>query len=52
MSEFDVMKAAGHADSKTTHKLYLKVADDLVDRTRKATHRGLGKLLVRLEAGI
>ena len=51
MSEFDVMKAAGHADFKTTHKFYLKIADDLVDRTRKATPRGLGKLLVGLEAG-
>ncbi len=51
MSEFDVMKAAGHADFKTTHKFYLKVADDLVEKTRKATPRGLGKLLVGLEAG-
>ncbi len=51
MSEFDVMKAAGHADFKTTHKFYLKVADDLVEKTRKATPRGLGQLLVGLEAG-
>lgn len=51
MSEFDVMKAAGHADFKTTHKFYLKIADDIVDKTRKATPLGLGKLLVGLEAG-
>jgi len=52
LSEFDVMKAAGHADFKTTHKFYLKVADDLVEKTRNATPRSLGKLLVGLEAGI
>ncbi len=32
MSEFDVMKLAGHADFQTTHKFYLRVRDDLVQR--------------------
>jgi integrase len=51
MSEFDVMKAAGHTNFSTTHKFYLKVADNIVDKTRKATPRGLGQMLVGLEAG-
>jgi len=51
MSEFDVMKSAGHADFKTTHKFYLRVSSNLVDKTRDATPRGLGQLLVELEAG-
>ena len=29
MSEYDVMKLAGHADFKTTHQFYLAVSDDL-----------------------
>ncbi|MFC1633569.1 tyrosine-type recombinase/integrase [Planctomycetota bacterium] len=46
MREYDVMKLAGHADFKTTHKYYLRVHDDLVDRARQATARGLcGNLL-------
>ncbi|MHC4557045.1 MAG: tyrosine-type recombinase/integrase, partial [Planctomycetota bacterium] len=40
MSEYDVMKLAGHADFKTTHKYYLRVRDDLVHRARQATARG------------
>ncbi len=30
MSEFDVMKLAGHPDFRTTHRFYLRVRDDLV----------------------
>jgi len=37
MSEFEVMKLAGHANFTTTHKFYLAVADDLVDRARRVT---------------
>ena len=47
MSEYDVMKLAGHADFKTTHKYYLRVRDDLVDRTRQATARGLCQNLLQ-----
>ena len=36
MSEYDVMKLAGHADLMTTHKFYLAVADHLIDRARNA----------------
>ena len=47
MREYDVMKLAGHADFKTTHKYYLRVHDDLVDRARQATARGLCKNLLQ-----
>jgi len=36
MSEHDVMTLAGHSSFATTHAFYLAVADDLVDRARKA----------------
>jgi len=39
MSEFDVMKLAGHSSFSTTHQFYLAVADDLVDRARASTER-------------
>ena len=44
MSEFDVMKLAGHSDFKTTHKFYLAVADDLIDRARVASGRVYAKI--------
>lgn len=44
------MKLAGHADFKTTHKYYLAVRDDLVDRARLATARGLCRKLVHFGA--
>ena len=47
MREYDVMKLAGYADFKTTHKNYLRVHDDLVDRARQATARGLCKNLLQ-----
>jgi len=47
MSEHDVMVLAGHASFATTHKFYLAVADDLVDRARAATAQGLRQKLVR-----
>jgi len=47
MREYDVMKLAGHADFKTTHKYYLRVHDDLVDRARQANARGLCKNLLQ-----
>ena len=45
MSEYDVMKLAGHADFKTTHKFYLAIADDLIDRAREASNAGLSQNL-------
>ena len=47
MSEYDVMILAGHSSFATTHKFYLAVADDLVDRARAATAQGLCKKLGR-----
>ena len=38
LSELDVMTLAGHANFDTTHKFYLAVADNLVERARKATY--------------
>ena len=37
LSEFDVMKLAGHSDFQTTHRFYLAVRRDLVDRARRAS---------------
>jgi integrase len=46
LSEYDVMKLAGHSDFATTHRFYLAVADDLVARAREAiTHRVSPRLL-------
>jgi len=47
MSEYEVMRLAGHSDFSTMHKYYLAVADDLVDRARVATAQGLRQKLVR-----
>ncbi len=37
LTEYDVMQLAGHADFSTTHRFYLAVRSDLVDRARAAT---------------
>jgi integrase len=37
LREYEVMSLAGHAKFSTTHKFYLAIADDLIDRARKAT---------------
>ena len=47
MREYDVMKLADHADFRTTRKYYLRVHDDLVDRARQATARGLCQNLLQ-----
>ncbi|MFC1762694.1 tyrosine-type recombinase/integrase [Planctomycetota bacterium] len=47
MSEYDVMTLAGHSSFATTHKFYLAVADDLVQRARAATAQSLCQMLVR-----
>jgi integrase len=41
MSEFDVMKLAGHSSFATTHTFYIAVADDLVDRAREVSQKTL-----------
>ncbi|MHC4061953.1 MAG: tyrosine-type recombinase/integrase [Planctomycetota bacterium] len=50
MSEHDVMVLAGHASFATTHQFYLAVADDLVDRARAATAKGLRQKVVHFGA--
>jgi integrase len=45
LSELEVMKLAGHADFRVTHRYYLKVRDDLVDRARAASARALRRNL-------
>ena len=37
LTEFDVMKLAGHSDFSTTHRFYLAVRQDLVEKARVAT---------------
>jgi integrase len=46
LSEYDVMTLAGHADFKTTHRFYLAVADDLMQRARQATVYEVGPELL------
>lgn len=45
MSEFDVMKLAGHSSFNTTHQFYLAVSGDLVARARKASEKVVGRNL-------
>lgn len=44
LSEYEVMRLAGHSDFATTHKFYLAVADGLVDRARQATSQAIGEI--------
>jgi len=48
MREYDVMNLAGHSSFATTHKFYLAVADDLVDRAREAAEKTLRQDLARI----
>jgi len=45
MTEYDVMKLAGYSEFSTTYKYYLAVRDDLIDKARPTTARGLCKKL-------
>lgn len=47
LREFDVMGLADHSSFSTTHRFYLAVADDLVDRARRVTAKVLSKNLAR-----
>ena len=48
LSEFEVMKLAGHANFSTTHRFYLRVRDDLIDRARQASTRATSTNLARI----
>jgi integrase len=48
LSEFEVMKLAGHANFSTTHRFYLRVRDDVIDRARKASIRATNTDLARI----
>ena len=48
LKEYEVMRLAGHSSFSTTHKFYLAVADDLVDRAREATAKALRKNLAHI----
>jgi len=50
MSEYDVMRLAGHSSFATTHKFYLAVTDDLIHRARAATAQGLRQKVVHFGA--
>jgi len=47
LRENDVRILAGHSSFTTTHRFYLAVADDLVDRARETVSKGIGKNLAR-----
>jgi integrase len=47
LSEYDVMTLAGHANFATTHRFYLAVADDLIDRAKKATTHQVSQELLQ-----
>ena len=42
LTEYDVMQLAGHSDFSTTHRFYLAVRTDLIDRARTATRAAMG----------
>ncbi len=47
LKEFEIMRLAGHANFATTHRYYLRVRDDLVDRARETTAQGLCQNLLQ-----
>ena len=48
VSEHEVMRLAGHADFATTHRFYLAIADDLLDRACEVTS---GRKLAQMHFG-
>ena len=56
MTEFDVMKLAGHSDFSTTHRFYLAVRQDLLEKARTASVAAMsndfGARLYREQKGI
>ena len=47
LSEYEVMRLAGHSDFQTTHRFYLAVRRDLIDRARQAIGPVFGAHLAR-----
>ena len=48
MSEHDVMTLAGHSNFATTHGFYIAVNNDLVDRARQASVKGVCNNLAQI----
>jgi integrase len=46
LREYDVMQMAGHATFETTHKFYMGICDDLIDRTREASSQAMKSIFV------
>jgi len=46
LSECQVMTMAGHASFETTHRFYLAVREDLLDRTRLASSKAMAEISV------
>jgi integrase len=42
LTEYDVMQLAGHSEFSTTHRFYLAVRSDLIDRARVVTVAAMG----------
>ncbi|MHC4573350.1 MAG: tyrosine-type recombinase/integrase [Planctomycetota bacterium] len=47
MSEYDLMRLAGHGDFNTTHRFYLAVTRELQDRARQIIATSMGQNLAR-----
>ncbi len=45
------MKLAGHSNFSTTHRFYLRVRDDVIDRARQASIRATNRDLARVPFG-
>jgi len=50
MSQYDVMKLAGHSSFAKTHKFYLAVGDDLIHRASVVTIQGLRQKVIQIGA--
>ena len=46
LSEYEVMILAGHASFDTTHKFYLAVRDDIIDRARQASTQVMERISI------
>ena len=46
LSEYEVMILAGHASFDTTHKFYLAVRDDIMDRARQASTQVMERISI------
>jgi integrase len=46
LAEYDVMNLAGHAEFETTHRFYLAIREDLLQRARRATTHAMNNSFV------